>query len=522
LNNFKDELSKCGLSTNENIDAYTWDTSFIAQCSNGHSFSTKMKNIIRPGRKNLLNRGCSICAREKILADSKQSAVNNLHFEHKIIDSKSLAGNGKDNRNKLKYIIVCQNGHTYEKVTSEIADGCPTCNNGILVGQERVRIIFETYFSKDFPTARPNWLLNKSTGKFLELDGYCEELNVAFEFQGRQHDSNITGFYGRYEKQKERDKLKVQMCVEHNVKLIVIPQPKSYNPEYFVSDVLESCAKNGLELTVNKEQIMEKFKQISQNHETHMPFRDFVQSKGCTIKSKFFSTLYDDIDFLCADNHEFTMSGDMFRKKYGTVYNKKESKRTPVACPTCDELLNVVRKSVETSDCHNLAKTLNIELLSKEYKAQNSNLLWKCSHGKTKQTTYRLLKMKKDGNESGIRNSSMCALCDMQITNAIIPTEKSELEASWLMSSGNFNTTTAVEKNEPPIIKSENQDKQKIEEAFEICSKKLGNNLAKTAKNRREFDLLQSEFADLNNELDGLRKIMFPSTNKKLGPQNAI
>ena len=77
---------------------------------------------------------------------------------------------------------------------------------------------------------RPPWLLN-NTGHFLELDGYCEELKLAFEHHGVQHyrpcrfsasqtEEELTK---KFEDQQRRDALKLKLCTDHGVRLIVVP-----------------------------------------------------------------------------------------------------------------------------------------------------------------------------------------------------------------------------------------------------------------------------------------------------------
>ena len=86
--------------------------------------------------------------------------------------------------------------------------------------EEKVRWCFETIFQEHFKKCRPLWL------KGLELDGYCEKLQIAFEFQGPHHYEDFDYKRGKNLPSsifQERDKIKVKICAEMNVKLFVIP-----------------------------------------------------------------------------------------------------------------------------------------------------------------------------------------------------------------------------------------------------------------------------------------------------------
>jgi hypothetical protein len=112
--------------------------------------------------------------------------------------------------------------------------GCPYCNS--LKQEPRCRIWFERFFQRLFPKIRPKWLLNH-TGHRLELDGYCEELKLAFEYNGIQHYEHRKKFHKTakaFKLQQQRDTLKLKLCVEHGVKLIII----SYN-DNSIEDFLE-------------------------------------------------------------------------------------------------------------------------------------------------------------------------------------------------------------------------------------------------------------------------------------------
>lgn len=91
--------------------------------------------------------------------------------------------------------------------------------------EERAREIFETLTGYRFIKCRPKWLDN------LELDGFCRELKLAFEYNGPPHfdpDIYSTGNHLRDMLNifniQNRDAFKIQRCEELGVKLISINQ----------------------------------------------------------------------------------------------------------------------------------------------------------------------------------------------------------------------------------------------------------------------------------------------------------
>lgn len=89
----------------------------------------------------------------------------------------------------------------------------------------KCREILEEIYKMPFPNTRPPWLLSKK-GKPMELDCYNETLQLALEYNGEQHYNfpNYTNCsYSDFKEQQERDKLKVRICSERNIKLIVVP-----------------------------------------------------------------------------------------------------------------------------------------------------------------------------------------------------------------------------------------------------------------------------------------------------------
>jgi DNA-directed RNA polymerase subunit RPC12/RpoP len=107
---------------------------------------------------------------------------------------------------------------------------CPKCSK--FDGEEKCREIFEQLTNKRFfSTKNIKWLISSKTGKHFQADGYCEELNMIFEFQGNQHYSFNSKFHKNgmidFWLQLQRDAEKTKLCKENNCTLIVLYQNQS-------------------------------------------------------------------------------------------------------------------------------------------------------------------------------------------------------------------------------------------------------------------------------------------------------
>lgn len=114
----------------------------------------------------------------------------------------------------------CKQGHEWEALIGPVRRGtwCPYCH---LKNEQECRQIFETLAKRKFPKKRPEWLEN------LELDGFCEELGLAFEYNGKQHYEVVPFWHENdeddLEQQQARDREKQSLCDDNWVTLIVIP-----------------------------------------------------------------------------------------------------------------------------------------------------------------------------------------------------------------------------------------------------------------------------------------------------------
>lgn len=181
-------------------------------CENGHKFSSLYGNIVRK------NQWCSICA------GNKKYTLNDVK-EFLFYNYKGCEVISKEYVNVVsKLKLICPNKHCFDMSLDCLHRGqrCYYC--GESGGEKYCRELFEEYSGFNFPKIRPYWLKNPETGYNLELDGYCEHLSMAFEYNGIQHYKQA--FYMTKNdliKQKNRDRLKSELCYKNNVLLVVIP-----------------------------------------------------------------------------------------------------------------------------------------------------------------------------------------------------------------------------------------------------------------------------------------------------------
>lgn len=142
------------------------------------------------------------------------------------IEKAKLIHGNKYNYSNVKYknyytkvCITCPiHGEFWQTPNNHLfGAGCPTCPQSNLEGEMReflIRHNIKFLQEKGFV-----WLKSK---KYLYLDFYLPEYNVAIECQGLQHFKPVNMFGGSdyYNKTLERDKLKYELCKKHNIDLL--------------------------------------------------------------------------------------------------------------------------------------------------------------------------------------------------------------------------------------------------------------------------------------------------------------
>lgn len=114
---------------------------------------------------------------------------------------------------------------------------------GDSAGEKRVKNFLESYFEGyKFEKTRPFFLNNTVTGHNLELDCYNKELNLAVEYNGRQHYEYTPYFHKNkeaFQNQRYRDELKKIWCKDRGIQLIIVPYTEK-NIEQYLSRELSA------------------------------------------------------------------------------------------------------------------------------------------------------------------------------------------------------------------------------------------------------------------------------------------
>lgn len=244
-------------------------TRMLFQCSN-HEHKPFESNYVRVMRAGVW---CPRCGNEKTTSHTRLK--DGLERAQAIAQAKGGACLSKHYQNAHSLLeFKCSNPEhaTWMAPFKSIAKGhwCAECAKKNL-SEDKTRLFFEAHFNKAFPTVRHSWNMNPWTNMPLELDGYCQEFNLAFEHDGEHH---TTLSYKKHKKPKDmtyqlfKDHQKKKNCLAHGITLINIPiiHAKHRNDfEAFTRHVVQHCAKMGLVMEFSKQTLSElevKFRKI--------------------------------------------------------------------------------------------------------------------------------------------------------------------------------------------------------------------------------------------------------------------
>ena len=380
-------------------------TDLLWQCKDGHTWNAVPDSIKHQGS------WCPIC---------RLVTIEELQELAKSRGGKCLSTVYVNMHTKLHW--ECVRGHTWYTGPINIkyrGAWCPYCKERI---RERAcRLFFERFFGKKFPKCRPEWLVN-STGNRMELDGYCQELKLAFEYQGEQHSKNSPAIFHKVTSLKKRkmfDEEKRVLCKKQGVILIEVSHRVDFHKmgEYILSECKNRC------LVLQNENSAFDFSPKDIYAEDKIgTYQEIAKKKGGICLTEHYYGYVVKLKFRCKEGHEFEMNtsnvktswcpvcahyvpltieemqniatsrgGNCLSKVYVNNYTKLEweckKKHTWWAepshvkqgrwCPTCGK--DSQRLSIEKM--HEIAQKKNGRCLSQQYESSYTKLEWECQLG---------------------------------------------------------------------------------------------------------------------------------------------
>jgi desulfoferrodoxin (superoxide reductase-like protein) len=172
-------------------------------------------------RSHLSGVGCSKCGgtynynTAEWIIEAK--GVHSDKYDYSLVDYKT---------SRIKVVIFCNLHGEFKQIPRShlSGNGCPKCGNNN-VSENCCRDIITNHMEVEFPNVRPEFMGG------LELDGYNEEYQIAFEYQGIQHYEFVPLWHKTIDgliAQQVRDTRKKEILKLANIHLIEIDGRK-YN-----------------------------------------------------------------------------------------------------------------------------------------------------------------------------------------------------------------------------------------------------------------------------------------------------
>lgn len=325
------------------------------RCSYGHEWESVWSSVYLQGT------WCPRCA-------GKAKTIKDCQDDAKKCGGKCLSTKYVNSTTPMEY--QCNNGHFFTRTPEQITAGCwcPECNSSM--GERITRGLLKRIFNCDFKKVRPDSLRNKEGNK-LELDGFNEELKLAFEYQGRQHVSFTKYFHKNqayFEKRQRDDFLKKEWCKEKGITLIEVPEFEDYSDLAGVIKTVEECIKQA-GLTVPEYEKPKTLGEILHSELTEL--KKICEGNGGKVLSDVFLGWDKRHEFECKEGHRWTTTAESI--KQGSWCKKCSSKE-----------MGKKQRKYTLKDAIRLAEERNGKCLSTMESFTNSdNLTWFCNVHKT-------------------------------------------------------------------------------------------------------------------------------------------
>lgn len=262
-----------------------------------------------------------------------------------------------------KLLWRCAHGHEFEMVPADVKNQgswCPTCATGW--GERLCRQLFEGIFGSSFPRCKPEWLKNPQ-GNRLELDGFSEELRIAFEHQGEHHykDGVFSKSNSAFKRILLHDRIKRERCADVGIILIEIPEVGTRTKvEDLRSFILLEATRSGVEGKVVNASFTPDWREVYAGGYDYIErLRAIAQEHGGRLLTDEWKGQDVAVILECKMGHRFKM-------KPSGVYQGA----------WCQECAGNRPGTIE--EMRRIAKERGGECLSHEYVNGKTKLKWRC------------------------------------------------------------------------------------------------------------------------------------------------
>lgn len=339
--------------------------------SDGRKFEAKPNQIKRNWPKNIelyfkLSKARKKSAKD-FLVEMKEIAKNR---GGKLISNKWI---GVD----CKYDFLDEYNNKFSCSYRHLKRGNWSKDRGLVI-EPICRQILEFVFGKSFIKTRKILNSKITNDSNWELDGYCEDLKIAFEYQG--HPSHWDIKNKEYKEVSKRDELKKNICNKLNIDLIVIPKLSNTDLESnlifnkILSIINKSCNYEKL-LNIKTEGFIINFRKINHSCEMLKELEVIAKENDAKLLTKEWKGAKNKYVFLDKCGNEFSIIADNL-KRNGWPKN----------------LSNLKNKDFFLEKLKMIAKENDVELLTKEWKGSKSKYLFKLKNGVEFEKTYDKIK----------------------------------------------------------------------------------------------------------------------------------
>jgi hypothetical protein len=249
--------------------------------------------------------GIETIAKKKKLPDGLERAKKLAELN----EGKCLSKEYVNAHAKMEWKCSSNSHPTWKTSYKTILNGswCPKCADHIYYKENKVRHILNYLLDTDFIKSNPMWNINPKSKRLLELDGYSEQLKIAFEFQGLHHyQKSFNASIEDFEYIKYKDKIKKEHCLKKNIKLLIIDDGKHCdNNKELLEYVLKILANENIiiDKKINYDELQEILNKMTDfQDEALQKARKYAESHKGRCLSTTYTNAKDKLEWKCEDD----------------------------------------------------------------------------------------------------------------------------------------------------------------------------------------------------------------------------